>query len=63
MSGTVAMHSVFVYGSLMADDVVRLLLNRIPLTASATLPDLYDPISLCEIDFGCSKLKKIDCGF
>ncbi|CAL9233791.1 unnamed protein product [Arabidopsis halleri] len=41
MSGTVAMHSVFVYGSLMADDVVRLLLNRIPQTASATLPDFH----------------------
>ncbi|AEC07569.1 AIG2-like (avirulence induced gene) family protein [Arabidopsis thaliana] len=41
MSGTVTMHSVFVYGSLMADDVVRLLLNRIPQTASATLPDLF----------------------
>lgn len=42
--GTVALHSVFVYGSLMADDVVRLLLNRVPSTASATLPDLYDPL-------------------
>lgn len=42
MSGTVAMHSVFVYGSLMADDVVRVLLNRVPLTASAILPDLSD---------------------
>ncbi|XP_010417192.1 PREDICTED: AIG2-like protein A isoform X2 [Camelina sativa] len=43
MSGTttVAMHSVFVYGSLMADDVVRLLLNRIPQTSSAILPDLF----------------------
>ncbi|XP_023639347.1 AIG2-like protein D [Capsella rubella] len=42
MSGsTVAMHSVFVYGSLMADDVVRLLLNRIPQTSSATLPDFH----------------------
>jgi hypothetical protein len=45
------MHSVFVYGSLMADDVVRLLLNRIPQTASATLPDLYDSISAKSIFF------------
>jgi len=51
MSGTVTMHSVFVYGSLMADDVVRLLLNRIPQTASATLPDLYDSISAKSIFF------------
>ncbi|KFK32638.1 hypothetical protein AALP_AA6G269300 [Arabis alpina] len=41
MSGTVAMHSVFVYGSLMADDVVHLLLNRLPSTASAILPDFH----------------------
>ncbi|VVB08881.1 unnamed protein product [Arabis nemorensis] len=41
MSGTVAMHSVFVYGSLMADDVVRLLLNRVPPTSSAILPDFH----------------------
>ncbi|KAF2604975.1 hypothetical protein F2Q70_00027819 [Brassica cretica] len=46
MSGTVAMHSVFVYGSLVADDVVRLLLNRVPPTSPAILPDLYDPFSL-----------------
>uniref|UniRef100_A0A1J3I6B2 Putative gamma-glutamylcyclotransferase n=1 Tax=Noccaea caerulescens TaxID=107243 RepID=A0A1J3I6B2_NOCCA len=41
MSGTVTMHSVFVYGSLMADDVVRLLLKRVPQTASAILPDFH----------------------
>ncbi|CAA7033072.1 unnamed protein product [Microthlaspi erraticum] len=41
MSGTVTMHSVFVYGSLMADDVVRLLLKRVPHTASAILPDFH----------------------
>uniref|UniRef100_A0A1J3CRT4 Putative gamma-glutamylcyclotransferase n=1 Tax=Noccaea caerulescens TaxID=107243 RepID=A0A1J3CRT4_NOCCA len=41
MSGTVTMHSVFVYGSLMADDVVRLLFKRVPQTASAILPDFH----------------------
>ncbi|KAL1207125.1 AIG2-like protein D [Cardamine amara subsp. amara] len=41
MSGSVTMHSVFVYGSLMADDVVRLLIDRIPQTSSAILPDFH----------------------
>ncbi|KAF4358985.1 hypothetical protein CsatB_008655 [Cannabis sativa] len=31
------LHNVFVYGSLMADDVVRLLLNRVPLSSIALL--------------------------
>ncbi|XP_048633658.1 AIG2-like protein D isoform X2 [Brassica napus] len=39
--GPLAMHSVFVYGSLMADDVVRLLLNRVPPTSPGILPDLF----------------------
>ncbi|KAJ1376635.1 Gamma-glutamylcyclotransferase, AIG2-like [Sesbania bispinosa] len=30
-------HNVFVYGSLLADEVVRVLLNRLPPTAPATL--------------------------
>ncbi|ESQ46423.1 hypothetical protein EUTSA_v10000361mg [Eutrema salsugineum] len=41
ITGPAAMHSVFVYGSLMADDVVQLLLNRVPRTASAILPDFH----------------------
>ncbi|CAF2279207.1 hypothetical protein HID58_015487 [Brassica napus] len=39
--GPLAMHSVFVYGSLMADDVVRLLLNRVPPTSPGILPDFH----------------------
>ncbi|KAI3967889.1 hypothetical protein MKX01_027072, partial [Papaver californicum] len=30
-------HSVFVYGSLLADDVVRVLLNRVPRNSPAIL--------------------------
>ncbi|XP_028781309.1 AIG2-like protein D [Neltuma alba] len=32
-------HNVFVYGSLLADDVVQVLLKRVPPSAPATLPD------------------------
>ncbi|XP_057865047.2 AIG2-like protein D isoform X2 [Cryptomeria japonica] len=32
------LHNVFVYGSLMADEVVKVLLNRIPSAAPALLP-------------------------
>lgn len=35
MSGN--LHSVFVYGSLLADDVVRVLLKRVPQSSSAIL--------------------------
>ncbi|KAI3698455.1 hypothetical protein L2E82_42011 [Cichorium intybus] len=34
-------HSVFVYGSLLADDVVQVLLNRIPQTSPAILNGYY----------------------
>lgn len=34
-------HNVFVYGSLLADDVVRVLLNRVPQSSPAILHDLY----------------------
>ncbi|XP_004501215.2 AIG2-like protein D [Cicer arietinum] len=34
-------HNVFVYGSLLADEVVRALLNRVPPSAPATLPDFH----------------------
>ncbi|XWS70619.1 hypothetical protein CRYUN_Cryun03dG0062500 [Craigia yunnanensis] len=38
MSGSAAaVHNVFVYGSLLADDVVRVLLNRIPPSSAALL--------------------------
>ncbi|GAA0175793.1 hypothetical protein LIER_28901 [Lithospermum erythrorhizon] len=33
----VAVHNVFVYGSLLADDVVRILLKRVPINSPATL--------------------------
>ncbi|CAN8314941.1 unnamed protein product [Cochlearia groenlandica] len=36
-----SMHSVFVYGSLMSDDVVGLLLRRLPPTSSAILPNFH----------------------
>lgn len=36
-----SLHNVFVYGSLMADDVVRALLSRVPLTSFATLNDFH----------------------
>ncbi|XP_021729255.1 AIG2-like protein D [Chenopodium quinoa] len=32
-------HNVFVYGSLLADEVVQVLLNRVPSSTPATLPD------------------------
>jgi hypothetical protein len=32
-------HNVFVYGSLLADEVVRALLNRVPPSSPATLSD------------------------
>lgn len=34
-----SLHNVFVYGSLLADDIVRVLLKRIPQSSSAVLPD------------------------
>ncbi|KAM7464203.1 hypothetical protein LguiA_032324 [Lonicera macranthoides] len=40
-SGPKGHHNVFVYGSLLADDVVRALLNRIPHSSPAVLNDLY----------------------
>ncbi|XWS72877.1 hypothetical protein CRYUN_Cryun02cG0077600 [Craigia yunnanensis] len=36
-SAAAAVHNVFVYGSLLADDVVRVLLNRIPPSSAALL--------------------------
>lgn len=36
-----AAHNVFVYGSLLADDVVRVLLNRVPLSSAALLNGLF----------------------
>ncbi|KAF3446477.1 hypothetical protein FNV43_RR11656 [Rhamnella rubrinervis] len=38
--GAHSLHNVFVYGSLMADDVVRALLKRVPLSSPAILNDL-----------------------
>ncbi|KAK9099687.1 hypothetical protein Scep_023117 [Stephania cephalantha] len=35
------LNSVFVYGSLLADEVVRLLLKRVPLSSPATLPNFH----------------------
>ncbi|XP_012076294.1 AIG2-like protein D isoform X2 [Jatropha curcas] len=37
MAGVSEFHKVFVYGSLLADDVVRVLLNRIPQSSTAIL--------------------------
>ncbi|WVZ78641.1 hypothetical protein U9M48_026321 [Paspalum notatum var. saurae] len=34
-------HNVFVYGSLMADEVVRAILNRVPPAVPAILPDYH----------------------
>ncbi|PKI57357.1 hypothetical protein CRG98_022202 [Punica granatum] len=34
-------HNVFVYGSLLADDVVRVLLNRVPQSSPAVLHDFH----------------------
>ncbi|KAJ7958628.1 AIG2-like protein [Quillaja saponaria] len=36
-----SLHNVFVYGSLLADDVVRVLLKRIPSSSTAILHDFY----------------------
>ncbi|XP_022756296.1 AIG2-like protein D [Durio zibethinus] len=42
MSGSAAaVHNVFVYGSLLADDVVRVLLNRIPPSSAALLTGFH----------------------
>lgn len=38
--GAHSLHNVFVYGSLMADDVVRALLKRVPHSSPAILNDL-----------------------
>ncbi|XP_021843990.1 AIG2-like protein D isoform X2 [Spinacia oleracea] len=38
-------HNVFVYGSLLADEVVQVLLNRVPSSSPATLPD-YNRFSI-----------------
>ncbi|KAK9097579.1 hypothetical protein Sjap_023076 [Stephania japonica] len=37
----VKVNSVFVYGSLLADEVVRVLLKRVPLSSPATLPNFH----------------------
>ncbi|KAH7524242.1 hypothetical protein FEM48_Zijuj06G0098500 [Ziziphus jujuba var. spinosa] len=37
VGGAQSLHNVFVYGSLMADDVVRVLLNRVPPSSPAIL--------------------------
>ncbi|KAF7830162.1 AIG2-like protein D [Senna tora] len=36
-----SLHNVFVYGSLLADEVVQLLLKRLPSTVPATLPSQF----------------------
>ncbi|XP_027073071.1 AIG2-like protein D [Coffea eugenioides] len=36
-----ALHNVFVYGSLLADDVARVLLNRVPASSPAILHDYH----------------------
>ncbi|XP_019197591.1 PREDICTED: AIG2-like protein D [Ipomoea nil] len=41
MANSQAISSVFVYGSLMADDVVRVLLNRVPPSSPATLHNFH----------------------
>jgi len=38
MAGTISSHNVFVYGSLMADEVVSVLLERVPSSVHAVLP-------------------------
>ncbi|KAK6158640.1 hypothetical protein DH2020_005954 [Rehmannia glutinosa] len=40
-ASTAAISNVFVYGSLLADDVVRVLLSRIPPSSLAILPDYH----------------------
>ncbi|KAI3468449.1 hypothetical protein Pfo_025112 [Paulownia fortunei] len=40
-ASTAAISNVFVYGSLLADDVVRVLLNRVPPSSPAILPDYH----------------------
>lgn len=39
-------HNVFVYGSLLADDVVKVLLKRVPPSSSAILHSLLVSFSL-----------------
>ncbi|KAL7159652.1 hypothetical protein ABFS83_01G042400 [Erythranthe nasuta] len=40
-TATAATSNVFVYGSLLADDVVRVLLSRVPPSSPAILPDFH----------------------
>ncbi|CAN6464550.1 unnamed protein product [Victoria cruziana] len=40
-SATSALHNVFVYGTLLADEVVHVLLKRVPDSAPAILPNHY----------------------
>ncbi|MCO5603155.1 hypothetical protein L7F22_057302 [Adiantum nelumboides] len=39
--GAVGAHNVFVYGSLLADEVVSVLLRRVPASSAALLPDFH----------------------
>ncbi|KAI5070212.1 hypothetical protein GOP47_0014555 [Adiantum capillus-veneris] len=39
--GSVGAHNVFVYGSLLADEVVSVLLCRVPASSAALLPDFH----------------------
>lgn len=41
-----SLHNVFVYGSLLADEVVQVLLKRVPPSTLATLPDQFVSLSL-----------------
>jgi hypothetical protein len=41
MSSALGPHNVFVYGSLMAEEVVHVLLTRVPPSSPALVPNLY----------------------
>ena len=51
IGGAEKLHNVFVYGSLMADDVVRALLNRVPLSSLAFLNSLSVSLFLLSLLF------------
>jgi|UniRef100_A0A2N9I1G8 hypothetical protein len=46
-----SLHNVFVYGSLLADEIVKVLLRRVPPSSSAFLNALSVSLSICFINF------------
>lgn len=55
-----SLHNVFVYGSLLADEVVHVLLKRVPPSAPAILPSQFVSLSLSVLSIWLTILKAYD---